>query len=258
MLLIDYEVYSMIYLKNVQEIRNIEYVNKLGAELLQICYEYLKPGIVTLELDEIVNKFCADRKVTPSFKNYRGFPHNLCVSVNEEIIHGFPNERVVKAGDIVSVDLGLNWHNYYSDAAFTKIIGKVTNSTKKLVKTTRECLYKGISKAKHGNRLNDISAAVQLHAELKGFDVVREYVGHGVGLAVHEDPKIPNYVSHGINWRLRTGMVIAIEPIVVEGSYEVCVGKNNWTVTTKDNKLSSHFEHSLAITDDKPIILSEI
>jgi len=247
----------MIYLKNLHEIKHIEYVNRLGADLLSICYDYLKAGITTLELEEIVDKFCIDNKVTPSFKNYHGFPHSLCVSINDELIHGFPSSRVIKDGDIVSVDIGLNYNNYYSDAAFTKIIGKVPKSTLKLVKTTHECLYKGISKATPNNRINDISAAIQLHAEIKGFDVVRDYVGHGVGLAVHEDPKIPNYVSYGINWKLRPGMVIAIEPIVVEGSYDVYVCENNWTVITKDHKLSAHFEHSVAITENGPIILSK-
>jgi len=248
----------MIYLKNPKEIKEIEYVNKLGAELLQMCYDFLKPDVMTLGLEELVLRYCLDKKILPSFKGYKGFPHSLCVSINEEVIHGFPDGRIVKDGDIVGVDIGLNKDGYYSDAAFTKIIGKVPKRTKELVKTTYECLYKGIEKAQAGNRIHDIGATIQLHAERMGFDVIRDYVGHGVGLAIHEDPKIPNYVSHGINWKLRTGMVIAIEPILVEGTYEVDIKDNNWTIVTRDNKLSAHFEHSIAITDNGPLILSEI
>ena len=245
----------MIYLKNPKEVKEIEYVNKLGAELLQMCYDHLKPGVVTLELEEIVLRYCIDKKVLPSFKKYKGFPHNLCVSINEEVIHGFPDGRIVKESDIVSVDIGLNNNGYYSDAAFTKIVGQVPKKTKKLVRTTYECLHKGIKKAVAGNRIYDISIAIQSHAERMGFDVVRDYVGHGVGLAVHEDPKIPNYMAHGINWKLRVGMVIAIEPIVVEGTYEVYAKENGWTIITKDSKLAAHFEHSIAITDAGPKIL---
>jgi len=246
----------MIYLKNPTEIKEIEYVNKLGAELLHLCYDHIKPGSMLLELEVIVLKYCLEHKVLPSFKGYKGFPHNVCVSINEEAIHGFPNDRVIKDGNIVSVDVGLNNNGYYSDAAFTKKVGQVPKRTKELVRTTYECLYKGIEKAQPGNRIYDISSAIQSHAKRMGFDVVRDYVGHGVGLAVHEDPKIPNYVAHGINWKLRLGMVIAIEPILVSGSYETYIAANNWTVITKDHKLSAHFEHSVAITASGPKILS--
>ena len=151
----------MIYLKNPTEIKEIEYINKLGAELLQMCYDHLKPGVVLLELEEIVLRYCIDKKVLSSFKRYRGFPHSICVSINEEVIHGFPDGRIIKDGDIVSVDVGLKSNGYYSDAAFTKIIGKVPKRTKKLVRTAYECLYKSIKKAIPGNRINDVSAAIQ-------------------------------------------------------------------------------------------------
>jgi len=246
----------MIYLKSPSEIDGIREINKLGAELLYLCYEKIQDGIITKELEDLTQQYCIKNGIVSSFKGYKGFPHSLCVSVNEEVIHGFPSKRVIQSGDIVSVDVGLQKNGYYSDAAFTKIVGKISKRTKELVTATKDCLYKGIEKAVPGNRLYDISRAIQSHAEFMGFDVIREYVGHGVGLALHEDPKIPNYVSHGINWILKPGMVIAIEPLVVEGSYEVYVAKNNWTVITKDHKLSAHFEHSVAITKDGPEILS--
>lgn len=248
----------MIYLKTPNQINKIEDVNKLGAEFLQICYNHLKVGANTIELEELAKIFCEERKVRPSFYKYRDFPHRVCVSVNEQIVHGFPEDRVINEGDIVSVDFGLEKDGYYSDAAFTKIIGKVPKSTKKLVKATEECLYIGTEKAVPGNRLFDISLAIQSHAFENGFDVVRKYVGHGVGLKVHEDPSVPNYVSVGVNWKLRAGMVIAIEPMLVEGSHKIQVGSNKWTVFTADKKMSAHFEHSIAILEDGPKILSKI
>lgn len=248
----------MIFLKTPNEIKEIEYANKMGAEVLRLCYEYIKPGIATIELEEIAEKFCIDNKVEPSFKGYKGFPFALCISVNEEVVHGFPNERIIKNGDIVSVDFGINRNGYFSDAAFTKIVGKTRKKIEKLVKTTEECLYEGIKKAWPGNRIYDISGAIQSNSERAGFDVIRDFVGHGVGLKVHENPQIPNYVSNGINWKLRVGMVIAIEPMLVEGTYEINIKSNGWTVATKDSKLAAHFEHSIAILNDGPKVLSKI
>jgi methionyl aminopeptidase len=248
----------LIYLKTPHQINKIEYVNKLGAEFLNICYDYIKIGIATSELEELVIKFCEQNKVRPSFYNYKGFPHRLGVSVNDAVIHGFPDEYVIKNGDIVSVDLGLEKDGYFSDSAFTKVVGKVPKNTEKLVKTTKECLYKGIEQAIPGNRLFDISRAIQTHAIQNNFDTIREFVGHGVGLKVHEPPQVPNYVSIGTNWKLRPGMVLAIEPMLVEDSYEIVVHFNNWTVFTADGKMASHFEHSIAILDAGPKILSKI
>jgi methionyl aminopeptidase len=248
----------MIYLKSPYQINQIEKANKIGAEFLQLCYDHLKADVITLELEELAKIFCEKHKVRPSFYRYRGFPHLLCVSVNEEIVHGFPSEYCLKNGDIISVDFGVEKDGYYSDAAFTKIIGDVPESTQKLVKTTEECLYKGIEMALPDNRLYDISHAIFSHANKNEFDVIRDYVGHGVGLEVHEDPKVPNYVSFGVNWKLRAGMVIAIEPMLVEGTYKVKVKPNNWTVITADEKLSAHFEHSIAILEDGPKILSKL
>ena len=248
----------MIYLKTPFEIQQIEYANKLGAELLQQCYEYINLGIAVIELEEMAEKFCLDNNVLPSFKGHQGFPFCLCISVNEEVVHGIPSGRILKEGDIVSVDFGINRNGYYSDQAFTKCVGKVSKIAKKIVKITKECLYEGIKKAKTGNRVYDVSKAIQSHAERNNFDVIRSFCGHGVGLAVHEEPKILNYVSNGVNWKLRAGMVIAIEPMLVEGTYEVDIKPNGWTVVTKDRKLSAHFEKSIAILEDGPKILSKL
>jgi len=245
----------MIYLKTPSEIKQIEHVNKLGSDLLQQCYEKIKPGVITVELEEMAKRFCVDNDVRPSFKGYREFPFCLCVSLNEEVVHGFPSERVIKDGDIVSVDFGIEKNGYYSDAAFTKIVGNVPEKIKRLVKTTGECLYAGIKKAIPGNRIYDISSAIYYHAKRMGFNVVRDFVGHGVGLEVHEDPKIPNYVADGVNWKLRPGMVIAIEPMLVENNYELYTAKNGWTAITKDHGMSAHFERSIAILKKGPKIL---
>ena len=248
----------MIYLKTPQQINNIEYVNKLGAEFLEMCYDSIKPGMVTSELEELSIKFCEKHNVKPSFYKYSGFPCRLCVSVNDEIVHGFPSDYTVKSGDIVSVDFGVEKDGYFSDAAFTKIVGKVPKNIRKLVETTEECLYRGISQAVVGNRLFDISLAIQTYAIRQNFDVVREFVGHGVGLQVHEPPQVPNYVSIGTNWKLRSGMVIAIEPMLVEGSYKTRTHPNNWTIFTADGKMAAHFEHSIAILETGTKILSKL
>lgn len=246
----------MIYLKNPNEIDKIDYINCLGIEILNICYEHIKPGVITLELEELLLRFCLKHKVKPSFKGYKGFPHNLCISVNEEVVHGFPSDRVISEGDIVSVDIGLVKEGYYSDAAFTKTVGTVSEISKELVRSTYECLFIGIEKALVGNRISDIGSSIQSYADRMGFNVVRDFVGHGVGLAVHEPPKIPNYVlESAVDWQLRPGMVIAIEPLLVEGAYDVKLKSNRWTIVTRDGKLSAHFECSVAILESGPKIL---
>jgi len=245
----------VIYLKTYEQIRQIEYVNKLGAEFLQICYEYIKPGVAKYELEELAEVFCAKHRVRPAFYKYRGFPNLLCISVNEEVVHGAPNDYVLKPEDLISVDFGIEKGGYYSDAAFTKYVGGGRN---KLVKTTEECLYIGIEKAVVGNRVHDISAGIYNHATQVGYGVIHDYVGHGTGFALHEKPAIPNYVGFGINWKLRPGMVIAVEPMLVSGSHEVETLDDNWTVVTKDGGWSAHFEHSVAIMPDGPRILSKL
>jgi len=246
----------MIYLKTPTQLRELEYVNKLGAEFLGVCYDYINPGVYTSELEDLAKSFCDTYKVRSVFYGYKGFPHLLCVSINEEIIHGFPGDRVIQEGDIVSVDFGLECNGYVSDAAFTKIVGQVSKKTQRLVNTTKECLLRGVSKAKSGNRLFDISNAIFNYAVKNGFDVVRDYVGHGVGFKLHEEPQVPNYISVGVNYKLKPGMVLAIEPMLVEGTYDFVVADNGWTVRTADNKNSAHFEHSVLITDNGPKVLS--
>ena len=248
----------MIYLKTPHQVRQLEKANKIGAEFLQICYEYIKPGINTLELEDLARKFCEDNNAKPAFYNYSGFPHLLCVSIDDEVIHGFPNDRVIKDGQIVGVDFGLVKDGYFSDAAFTKMVGIVSQSTKDLVKVTEECLYNGIEKAQVGNRIHDIAWAIQRTAMKAEFEVIQDYVGHAVGFELHEHPQIPNYVSLGVNWKLRPGMVIAIEPMIVEGSNNIYVKPNGWTVVTTDHKNAAHFEHSIVILDEGPKILSTL
>lgn len=248
----------MVHLKTLYEIGQIEYANKMVAEVLQICYEYIKPGVATIELEEIAKKYCCDNKVRPSFKGYRGFPYCLCVSLNEEVVHGFPGGRIIKAGDIVSVDCGIDRDNYYGDAAFTKIVEKVPKRIKRLVKTTERCLYAGIERAVSGGRLHDISSAIYSTARTVNFDVVREFGGHGVGFDVHEKPFVPNYIMGGINCKLKVGLVIAIEPMLTEGSYEIERQSDGWTIVTKDRKMAAHWEHSIAILPEGPKILSKL
>lgn len=248
----------MIHLKTLHEINQIEYANKMVAEILQRCHEHIKPGVATIELEEIAEKFCVDNNVRPSFKGYKGFPFCLCVSLNEEVVHGFPGERIIKAGDIISVDCGIDRKGYYGDAAFTKMVGIVPKSTKKLVKTTKKCLNEGIKSAVSGGRLNDISYSIQTTAQGTQFGIVKEFGGHGVGFDVHEKPFVPNYVTSGINFVLKVGLVIAIEPMLTKGSCEIERLSDGWTVVTKDRKLSAHWEHSIAILPDGPRILSQL
>lgn len=248
----------MIHLKTLDEINQIEYANKMVAEILQMCKEHIKPSVATIELEEIAEKFCADHKVRPSFKGYKGFPFCLCVSLNDEVVHGFPSERIIKAGDIVSVDCGIDRNGYYGDAAFTKTVGVVPKSTVKLVKTTKRCLNEGIKKAVDGGRLNDISHTIQSIAERERFGIVREFGGHGVGFDVHEKPFIPNYVTTGINYKLKVGLVIAIEPMLTKGNHEIVRKADGWTIVTKDHKIAAHWEHSIAILPDGPRILSKL
>jgi len=246
----------LIILKTPSQINKIEYANKIGSEFLQICWDRLKPGFILTELNELAIKFCEKHKVKPAFYKYGGFPYLVCVSVNEEIVHGFPEDREIKSGDIVSIDFGVNKDGYISDSAFTKIIGKATKQAKKIVRTTEECMYLGIEQARFGNRLFDISKAIQSHAFINDFDVIRDYSGHGVGIFLHEMPKVTNFKSIGVNWQLRVGMVIAIEPMLVCGTYKTSVKPNKWTVLTADGELAAHFEHSVAIMEDGPMILS--
>ena len=194
----------------------------------------------------------------PAFKGYRGYPYSLCTSVNSEVVHGMPSERELKEGDIVSLDFGILNDGYYGDAAVTVPVGEITPGARKLLKITEEALYRGIAEIKAGNRIGDISAAIQGHVEAAGYSVVRDLVGHGIGKSLHEDPQVPNYGSGGRGIELKPGMVFAIEPMVNEGTYRVEILRDGWTVVTADGKLSAHFEHSVAITENGPVILSRI
>jgi len=198
------------------------------------------------------------RGARPAFKGYRGYPYSLCTSVNSEVVHGMPSERELKEGDIVSLDFGVLHDGYYGDAAVTVPVGEISPAARRLLRVTEEALYRGISAARAGNRIGDISAAIQGHVEAAGFSVVRDLVGHGIGKSLHEDPQVPNYGSSGRGIELKPGMVFAIEPMVNEGTYRVDVLRDGWTVVTADGKLSAHFEHSVAVTENGPVILSRI
>jgi len=247
----------MIVLKSPQEIEVMRRSNAIVMEILQVLSENAKEGATTLELDRISEEICRKRKAKPAFKGYRGYPYSLCASVNEQVVHGFPTKRALKEGDILSMDFGVLLEGFYGDAAVTVPIGEISESAQELVTTTRDSLYAGIEAAREGNRLSDISHAVQVVVEAKGFSVVRTFVGHGIGRDLHEDPQVPNFGPPGRGVRLREGMVLAIEPMVNEGTYEVEILEDGWTAVTKDRKLSAHFEHSVAITKNGPRILSE-
>ncbi len=249
---------KLITLKTPAEIEIMRQANKIVAETLIFLRSKMVPGVTTWQLDNWVEDIAAERGAQPAFKGYHGFPNSLCVSLNEQVVHGIPSRKVVlKEGDIVSVDFGVLYKGFYGDAAITHAVGEVEEKTRKLLKVTEESLYKGIEKALVGNRVNDISKAVQIHVEQYGFSVVRQFVGHGIGSQLHEGPEIPNYSVGGQSPRLLPGMVLAIEPMVNLGTYEVKVLKDGWTVETCDRSPSAHFEHSVAITEDGPVILSE-
>jgi len=248
----------MVILRLPEEIEKIRRSNIIVAEILNELREKVKPGITTRELDIIAEELSRKREATPAFKGYRGYPFSLCTSVNFEVVHGLPSDRVLVEGDIISLDFGVYYKGYYGDAAVTVPVGSVSPKAARLMEVTQQGLYDGIKEAKAGNRLGDISAAVQMHVEAAGFSVVRDFVGHGIGKNLHEEPQIPNYGVRGRGVELKVGMVLAIEPMVNEGTYRVKILPDGWTVVTEDVKLSAHFEHSVAITDNGPDILSKI
>ncbi|MBW1676904.1 MAG: type I methionyl aminopeptidase [Deltaproteobacteria bacterium] len=246
----------MVILKSPSEIEKIRQSNVMVAEILEILRQKVEPGIDTLTLDKISEKLALARNAKPAFQGYRGYPYSLCTSVNQQVVHGFPSRCPLKEGDILSMDFGIFYNDYYGDAAITVPVGKVSDVALRLMKTTKEALFLGIEQAVPGKRLSDISHAIQSHAEAAGFSVVRKFVGHGIGKALHEDPQIPNYGKPGMGIRLKPGMVLAIEPMVNAGSYEVKTLEDGWTAVTEDGSLSAHFEHTVAITADGPVILS--
>jgi methionyl aminopeptidase len=248
----------LIQYKTSQEIEILKECNQLVAEVLATLESRCQPGVSTLDLDRIAEELTYKHKARPAFKGYHGFPATLCTSINEEVVHGIPSsKRILKAGDIISIDYGVCYKGFYGDAAITVAIGEVSQELVQLLQITRESLMLGIQQATPGNHLGDISTAIQFHAESHGYSVVKEYSGHGVGKSLHEEPAVLNYASNGRGIQLKPGLVIAIEPMVNLGSDKVQVQSDGWTVVTRDRQPSAHFEHSIAITDSDPLILSQ-
>ena len=249
----------MIVLRTAKEIDMMRKACQISAEALQVAGEAVKPGITTYEIDQIAYRYIKKQGAEPNFLNYNGFPATACISINDEVIHGIPSKkRVLKEGDIVSIDLGAKVNGYNGDNAATFACGNISDEAKRLCDTTRESLYLGIQQAVAGNRVGDIAFAIQSYCEERGFSVVREYTGHGVGTHLHEDPSVPNYGTAGRGQRLLPGMTIAIEPMINAGSKAIKCLPDGWTVKTLDGKLSAHFEHTIAITKGEPIILSKL
>ena len=252
----------MISLKSAREIEIMRRANVIVAEVLQELKRRVAPGVTTLDLDALAEELTLKKKALPAFKGYnvagRIYPRCLCASVNEEIVHGIPSNRALREGDIIGLDYGVIYEGFYGDAALTVGVGKVSAAAQKLMAVTEASLYKGIEQLHDGKRLGDLGAAVQRVAESAGYSVVRAFVGHGIGKKLHEEPPVPNYGEPDRGLRLREGMVLAIEPMVNVGSYEVEIKEDGWTAVTKDGSLAAHFEHSVAITKNGPYILSKL
>lgn len=246
----------MIYLKTKEEIELLRESNMLVAKTHGEVAKWIKPGVTTLKLDEIAEEFIRDHGGVPAFLNYQGFPNSLCTSVNDQVVHGIPNNKPLEDGDIVSVDCGTLLNGYYGDSAYTYCVGEVDEEIKKLLQVTRESLYKGIEQAVEGKRIGDIGYAVQSFCEDNGFSVVREMVGHGVGKNLHESPEVPNYGRRGNGVKLKEGMVIAIEPMINLGKRHIVQEADGWTIRTRDRKVSAHFEHTIAVGKNEADILS--
>jgi methionyl aminopeptidase len=247
----------MIIIKSPQEIDLMRESGRVTGYILKELGTLIKPGISTAEIDGFVEKTIRSKNMIPAFKGYNGFPASACVSVNEELVHGIPSkERILREGDIVSVDVGCTYKGYISDAARTYGVGAISPSAARLIKAAEDSFFEGLKYCKKGHRLGDVSHAIQEKAEGEGYSVIRDFVGHGVGQNMHEDPQIPNYGTEGRGPRLEQGMVFAIEPMIAEGTFEVEVLLNNWTVVTCDGKLSAHYENTVVITDGEPELLT--
>lgn len=246
----------MITLKSKREIELLKEAGHIVYLTHQYLRPYIKAGIKTKELDSLAEKFIRSKGATPSFKGYEGFPSTLCISINDEVVHGFPGERVLQDGDIISIDIGACYKGYHGDSAWTYTVGEVSDDAKYLLEHTEKALYEGIKQAKVGNRIGDIGYAIEKYAKEHNLGVVKELVGHGVGTSVHEAPDVPNYGTKGTGPKIRDGMVIAIEPMLTLGSPDIYVEDNDWTVVTVDSSLSAHFEHTIAITNEGVIILT--
>lgn len=248
----------MIVLKSPREINRMRAACAIVAEILDGLRSFVRPGATTYDLDMYASSEAQKRNARCAFLGYHNYPNSLCCSPNEQVVHGIPSKAVLSAGDILSLDFGVVYDDFYGDAAVTLPVGEVSETAKRLIAATEESLYAAIAKAVPGNRLGDISSAVQTYVESRGFSVVRDFVGHGIGRSLHEDPQIPNYGVAGKGVKLKPGMVLAIEPMINEKSHEVKVLNDNWTVITCDGGLSAHFEHTVAITEDGPEILTRI
>lgn len=246
----------MIILKSPQEIAKIRAAGRIVAGAIEELKTRVRPGIKTKELDRIAEEFIHKRGGIPAFKGYRGYPNTLCISVNEEIVHGIPSDRMLEEGDIAGIDLGVLLDGYYGDAAVTLPAGTISSQAKRLMETTEAALYRAIDAAVIGNRVSDIAYTIQSYVEGAGYSVVREFVGHGIGRSLHEDPPVPNFGEPGQGPQLREGMVLAIEPMVNAGGKDLFVRENGWTAVTKDRSLSAHFEHTVAVTRNGPLILT--
>jgi len=249
----------MITIKSKREITLMREAGRIVALAHQAVKQNVKPGMTTLDIDKLVENVIRSNNAIPSFKGYGGFPGSACTSVNEQVVHGIPSKKVIlHDGDIISVDIGAIYKGYHGDSAWTYPVGTISKKAQKLMDVTKQSLFEGLKMAKAGNRLTDISHAIQTYAESFGYSVVREFVGHGVGKNLHEDPQIPNYGPPGRGTLLKAGMTFAIEPMINEGRKEVKVLEDNWTTITIDGKLSAHFEHSVLITEDECIILTTL
>lgn len=252
----------MISLKSPREIEIMRRANVIVAEVLQELKRRVGPGVTTLDLDAVAEQMTLKKNAIPAFKGYnvggRIYPRCLCASINDEIVHGIPSNRALREGDIIGLDYGVIFEGFYGDSAVTVGVGKVSEEAQRLMDVTEQSLYKGIEQLRDGRRLGDLGAAVQRFAESAGFSVVRAFVGHGIGKRLHEEPPVPNYGEPERGLRLKEGMVLAIEPMVNAGGYEVEIKDDGWTAVTKDGSLAAHFEHSVAITKDGPFILSQI
>jgi methionyl aminopeptidase len=248
----------MVILKSARQIEQMRQAGRIVAEVLALMAELVKPGVKTLELDTAAHEFIIKAKALPSFKGYRGYPASICTSVNEEIVHGIPGERVLQEGDIVAVDVGAIYHGFQGDAAISLGVGQISPEAQRLLEVTKAALGRGIAQARSGNRLGDISWAVQSYVDAAGFSVVREYTGHGIGRKMHEDPQIFNFGAPAQGLLLRPGMTLALEPMVNIGDWRTQVLADNWTVVSLDRSLSAHFEHTVAVTDGEPLILTQL
>ena len=246
----------MIVLKTERELAYMRDAGRIVGQTLQEIKKAIAPGVTTKELDRIADQYIRRSGAVPAFKGYCGFPANICTSINEQVVHGIPGSRQLRDGDIISLDIGTKLNGYYGDAAITAPVGDIESELAELLSVTEQALSKGIAQAIEGNRLSDISHAVQLHAESHGYGVVRDYVGHGIGQRMHEDPQIPNYGPPGRGPLLKSGMTLAIEPMINLGSPDVEVLADDWTVVTTDRKVSAHFEHTVAVTAGGPQILT--